>query len=206
MSLRDVLLSWSEARGNLPTVLPAISRNDLSALVFEMGWTSGAEIGVWKGAFSEQLCRNNPGLHLLCVDPWKSYPAWQDAKNKPVLADAERVMEEAYTKAVHKLRKRHCTIVRKFSVEAAAEVPDRSLDFVYLDGNHGYEAVIADLTAWSPKVKPGGAICGHDYIVSADKPGIHVVAAVQAFTRDRGIVSWFVLGADKSPSFIWEAA
>jgi predicted O-methyltransferase YrrM len=49
------------------------------------------------------------------------------------------------------------------SVSAARLFPDRSLDLVFIDGNHGYTAVRADLAAWRPKVRPGGLLCGHDY-------------------------------------------
>lgn len=205
MSVRDLLLQWSPAKGTQPTVLPAISRVALATLALEMGWTSGAEIGVWKGAFSAQLCQANPHLHLLCVDPWQSYAEWEDAKNKRG-EDGQRVMEQAYRKAIETLASCRCTIWRKFSVDAAADVDDQSLDFAYIDGNHGYVAVLADLEAWVPKVKRGGVIAGHDYGDFPDKPGIRVAEAVQAFTSDRGIDPWFVLGADKSPSFLWEVA
>jgi predicted O-methyltransferase YrrM len=40
---------------------------------------------------------------------------------------------------------------------------DRSLDFVYLDGSHTYEAVAEDIRCWHPKVKPGGMIGGDDF-------------------------------------------
>lgn len=34
---------------------------------------------------------------------------------------------------------------------------------VYIDADHNYEPVKADIRAWLPKVKPGGWITGHDY-------------------------------------------
>jgi cephalosporin hydroxylase len=83
-------------------------------------------------------------------------------------------------------------------------VPDRSLDFVYIDGNHGYEAVLDDLAAWSPKVRTGGFISGHDYRVNAAKPFIEVVEAVNDWTRMHAIEPWFTLARDKTPSFFWE--
>ena len=36
-------------------------------------------------------------------------------------------------------------------------------DFVFLDADHSYNGAYRDLMAWSPRVKPGGYICGHDY-------------------------------------------
>lgn len=35
-------------------------------------------------------------------------------------------------------------------------------DVVFIDGDHRYDAVAADIAAWLPKVRPGGVLCGHD--------------------------------------------
>jgi predicted O-methyltransferase YrrM len=48
------------------------------------------------------------------------------------------------------------------------------LDMVFIDADHKYEIVIADIRAWLPKVKPGGILCGHDY----RRPGDDVNRAV----------------------------
>jgi hypothetical protein len=34
---------------------------------------------------------------------------------------------------------------------------------VFIDADHTYEAVKADIAAWLPKVKPDGILAGHDY-------------------------------------------
>lgn len=187
-----------------PMMLPRVGRRHLPRLVHDLGFTKGAEIGVWKGAYSASFCEMNPYVHMLCVDPWQSYPAWLDTKNSLPQPEAEALMDEAYQVAQARLRPLNTTIVRKFSVDAAAEVPDRSLDFVYIDANHVFDAVTSDLTAWLPKVRLGGFISGHDYRIFKNKPTIHVMAAVQAFTRQHYVDPWFVLAADRTPSFIWE--
>jgi hypothetical protein len=55
-------------------------------------------------------------------------------------------------------------MIRAKSEIAADIFPDNSLDFVYIDANHAYQYVVQDIQLWYPKVKPGGYICGHDYI------------------------------------------
>jgi hypothetical protein len=55
-------------------------------------------------------------------------------------------------------------IMRDFSVNAAKSFEDGSLDWVYLDGNHHYEAVKEDMEAWWPKIRTGGVLSGHDWI------------------------------------------
>lgn len=49
------------------------------------------------------------------------------------------------------------------SVATASQFADHSLDFVFIDGDHSYESVRDDISAWLPKVKSGGLLAGHDY-------------------------------------------
>jgi predicted O-methyltransferase YrrM len=48
------------------------------------------------------------------------------------------------------------------SLAVAKTIPDRSLDFVFIDAEHTTEAVLSDVQAWRDKVRPGGLILGHD--------------------------------------------
>lgn len=49
------------------------------------------------------------------------------------------------------------------STNAARFFDDESVWFVFIDANHSYESVKADIEAWIPKVKRGGVIAGDDY-------------------------------------------
>lgn len=186
----------------VPVGLP-IGRTALAKVFKDLRFTRGAEIGVWKGAFSACLLEGNPRLRMLCVDPWTSYPAWLDTKNSLPAEEAERFMAEALAIALARLGPLNATVVRKFSTDAALEVEDGSLDFVYIDGNHVEAAVREDLEAWTPKVRKGGIVAGHDYRVFSNKPTIHVVEAVRAWTTERGIAPWYITAGDKTPSFLW---
>lgn len=189
--------------GSQPTRLPQMGRAHLPGLCRDAGFTRGAEVGVWKGAFSATFCEANPQMHMLCVDPWVSYPAWQDTKNALAPPAQERLMDGAYRTAMERLRSLNVTIMRAFSADAASQVQNRSLDFVFIDGNHVYDAVREDLTCWAPKVRPGGFLAGHDFRVFARKPFVQVVLAVTDYTAAHQIDPWFVLAADRTPSFLW---
>lgn len=175
-------------------------RQDLAALFAALGFTRGAEIGVWAGAYAETLCQANPRLRLIGVDAWAAYDGYDDPKNH-----AAR-LEAAYRDARTRLRPYHCDLRRMTSLAAAQTVPDGSLDFVYLDGNHGTAHVLSDLAAWTPKVRSGGIVSGHDYEVQKIHAHLHVREAVDTFTATRGIAPVYVLArAEKKtpPSFLW---
>lgn len=55
------------------------------------------------------------------------------------------------------------TIHQGDSTEMAARYADASLDFVFIDASHVYEAVQRDIAAWRSKVRPGGILAGHDF-------------------------------------------
>ena len=40
---------------------------------------------------------------------------------------------------------------------------DSSIDFIYIDGCHTYDAVLQDLKNYYSKIKYGGLVCGHDF-------------------------------------------
>jgi predicted O-methyltransferase YrrM len=57
------------------------------------------------------------------------------------------------------------------SLLAARAFSPHSVDFVFIDAGHTYEAVKADVAAWYPIVKPGGILAGHDYS-NPEFPGV----------------------------------
>jgi len=56
------------------------------------------------------------------------------------------------------------------SLEAVKSFGDESVGFIFIDADHSYEAVKADIQAWLPKLKKDCIMCGHDY--SKKFPGL----------------------------------
>ncbi len=75
-------------------------------------------------------------------------------------------------------------IMHMDSLNAVTRVADESLDFAFIDADHTYKAVKADIHAWWPKIQPDGILCGHDYGYKKDRRGIWGVSkAVNEFAE-----------------------
>jgi hypothetical protein len=150
----------------------------------------GAEIGVWRGDFSDILLKQLEPKQLYLVDPW---PAPNVAGMYPHDSVADIDAAEAVYRAVASrfADEPRVSIVRATSRDGAASVPDRSLDWAYIDGLHYYEDVRDDLEAWAPKLKPGGVLCGDDYFWRDDKGKFSVKRAVDEWIARQRSSEWF---------------
>ena len=129
------------------------SRKKLVNYFAEHGFRNGAEIGVSTGLFSCYMLRTIPELNLLSIDSWPDDAGYRRDTKKDKETAIRRLSE--YPK---------CNVIEQTSMMAACDVPEGSLDFVYIDGDHSFDAVICDLVEWTKRVKPGGIVSGHDYI------------------------------------------
>lgn len=53
--------------------------------------------------------------------------------------------------------------IKLTSEKASNFFRNKSIDFLYIDGEHRYQDIINDFLSWYPKVKDDGFIGGHDY-------------------------------------------
>jgi hypothetical protein len=120
----------------------------------------GVEVGAAFGNYSRIILSKWKGKRLFMVDPWKKQDPniYKEDTNKNT--DFERWYQQCQELAASDPR---ATLIRKLSVDASRDFSDGQFDFVYLDGNHSYSAVLDDMDAWWPKVKQGGMFCGHDF-------------------------------------------
>lgn len=160
--------------------------------------TVGAEVGVWKGSFSRQLMEQVKPTELHLVDIWSFRSDFESCIYGGVIAKGQEDMENIYRNVVAAFAEHpEVKIHRALSTEAAARIPDEHLDWVYIDGDHYYDGIKADLEAYYPKVKRGGIICGDDLKwtkpkLNGDKP---VERAVMELVRDKGIKRMRIFGS-----------
>lgn len=123
-----------------------------------------AEIGVWKGTFSQKILRRHPiKLHL--IDPWLYLPEFGNRsygqRGDNDQARMDRIYEDVQRRFHHD---QSVEIHRMTSEQAGPLFAGNYFDFIYIDGNHNYEFVKRDIELYLPKVKRGGLITGDDYI------------------------------------------
>lgn len=127
--------------------------------------SEGAEIGVWRGKFSQLLVDVSSPKRLHLVDPWVYQPSFP----MRVFGGKKGLQQDGMDAIYESVRRMFAgspevLLHRKMSSDALDGVKDDSLDWVYVDGNHHYEWVLADLRGWWKKVKPGGLLTGDDFM------------------------------------------
>lgn len=128
----------------------------MARLLTDRSLLHGAEIGVADGVFTRELIARVPHSTVMAVDPWRRCGTWKswdtDWQHEQVVALATA-------------NPGRVIVTRSTSAAAASWVEDHSLDWVFIDGDHRYEAVAEDIRLWTPKVRAGGIVAGHDRLM-----------------------------------------
>lgn len=128
-----------------------------------------AEVGVWKGDFSQRILHAVHPVELHLIDPWHAVQAegYEDAWYGGRLEQGQLEMDAVHEGVLDRFAAARAQgivhVHRLSSAEAAPRFADGHFDFVYIDGNHYEEYVRRDLAAWAPKLREGGIIGGDDY-------------------------------------------
>jgi hypothetical protein len=115
------------------------------------------EIGSWKGRSTLALACNTPGI-VYAVDTWKG----TEQQGDELAQHPEGWLLEEFKRNTAGLD--NIVICEGPSVEMAARYAGLEVDMLFIDGYHTYEGVRSDILAWRPMLRPGGILCGHDYI------------------------------------------
>ncbi len=129
-------------------------------LINELDFKKFVEIGICRCRNMSFILQNTNLSEYWAIDPWVVFDGcYGTFKGIP-----QENWDSWYAKACrHMLYYPQLRVIRATSILAANMFPNGYLDFVYIDGDHTYEAVKDDINAWLPKVRKGGIIGGHDY-------------------------------------------
>jgi hypothetical protein len=134
-------------------------RSELHLLLNDPKTAKIAEVGVAEGRFSLEIL--NWGIdHLYLVDIWETKNFFGDAASPQSWHDSN--YNEAKERVSNFSNK--VTFLKGLSSNMAKDIEEDSLDMVYLDACHTYEAVLEDLEVYLPKLKKGGIMAGHDFL------------------------------------------
>lgn len=150
----------------------------------------GAFLGRSTAFLATEIINSGKSIRLDVVDTFKGTSS-TTAVLRACMGPAEiETMRQQFEKNVAPVRKA-LSVHSCSSLQAAQLFEDDSVAFVFIDADHAYEAVRADICAWLPKIRAHGFIGGHDY--HRDWPG--VIRAVDEVFGDRKEirhVSWLV--------------
>jgi hypothetical protein len=138
-----------------------------------------AEVGVWEGNFSRRILDTCAPAELHLIDPWLYMPEFGNTgfgrkKN-------EFLMEEKYRAVAARFAEDpRVTIHRATSEAALSAMPDGSLDWAYIDGNHNEPFIGRDIDLCLAKVGPRGIVAGDDLHWQTETSGAPVKRAVEA--------------------------
>lgn len=124
----------------------------------------GVELGVWKGRVFKHLLKTCPDLHLIGVDLYAPQPENTGPEKWTPGENGHEWNHNAYYQDIMNniFLYGRGEFIRNYTVEASKQFEDESIDFVFIDADHSEEGVRNDIIAWTPKVKKGGFIFGHD--------------------------------------------
>jgi predicted O-methyltransferase YrrM len=142
-------LDWTSVRGLIPYI------NQLPDNVV------GVEIGTCRGESSTLILEQCVNVKkLYAVDPFMEYDDWAGKLNQDTMSKFEKIAHENLNKfddrsEIIKSRSDNISVLNRFE--------ENSLDFIFVDGDHSFDATLKDIVNWYPKLRSGGIFSGHDY-------------------------------------------
>jgi len=196
-----------------PGGLTELDYIDISKLIDEFQPQVIADVGCWTGTSTCIMARKDVVKKVYAVDWFKGLNEG-DMEFSGKFFDIKSILKEnlrvnGFDNKVE--------VIDNISVEAAKQFDDFSLDMVFIDANHAFEFVMADIQAWYGKVKQGGIISGHDFdrfiaglddgSIEEPNMGCHtgVIKAVQCFFRNQGNLVKKYSPHGKAFSSVWYA-
>lgn len=155
------------------------------------------EIGVYMGKSACCLASMRPDINFYLIDPLIPQCDYCHRFNHSFL-DPVKILDN-----IHKLIPK-CNFLRFFSGDIHSALKDNDFDAIFIDADHSYDSVKADITNYLPKLKKGGILAGHDYD-SVHFPGV-IQAVDEHFGKDNIEVFHEVPGSSVSlcPVWVWK--
>jgi hypothetical protein len=122
-----------------------------------------AEIGVFKGMNARVMLNYSENIYLYLIDGYERVTLFTGGPIMPpeYINNIKKISNDVLQEFKGRFER-----VYKQSEVAVSDFPDEFFDYVYIDGEHLYDWVKRDIEMWYPKVKNGGMLAGHDYMMT----------------------------------------
>jgi hypothetical protein len=136
------------------------------------------EIGVRSSDFSKQILNIVKPLNLALIDPWIR---GEEPSNLPPTHSDDAVLQNVCQNFASEINNGQITIIRETSKTGLSRYSDGTIDFAYIDGDHTYEGVKADLENIFPKITVNGIVAFDGYFFQNEFSDIGVLQAIHEF-------------------------
>lgn len=129
------------------------------------------EVGSWMGASTCFLAGGlkGPAAKIFAVDNFRGLStcgedaAWYGRHFRQLGADSTLEIFRANFAALGFAPRSEPVVSDSLAAARTLAAKQGSIDLIFIDGDHSYEACKADITAWAPFVKRGGVMAFHDF-------------------------------------------
>ena len=142
------------------------------------------EIGAYSGEGTVVLAKYF--IEVLAIDPWLN---GYDINDRASQQCPMKFVFDAFQERTKGLS--NVMFSRGKSLDALEFVEDESCDLIYIDGDHRYEGVLADIKGWRNKLKDGGIMAGHDWSWESVKKALREEIGNKDYTLFNGD-SWAI--------------
>jgi len=161
-----------------------------SKIINDNNYKIVAEVGIGYGTHAKEILKNTSVETLYLVDPMVYYP--NDGFATDIMNQTPEIpgnnfneMHDLINKELSPWSSRYTWYRMRSTDITNNEIPDESLDCIFVDGDHSYNAVRDDLRFWWKKIRPGGKMLGDDYWIA------DVAKAVNEFANEIGQTTVF---------------
>lgn len=146
----------------------------LAFLIQNMGLEIGCEIGVSSGLHLQRTLMQTTVEKVYAIDPYRPTDLLSQDQQETLFLLAQEWLHPC---------KHQIEFVRQSSQEAAEQVADQSLDFVFIHGLHIKDPITIELARWLPKVRSDGLIAGY----AKTALGPFIAPEVQTFFKEKNL-------------------
>lgn len=125
------------------------------------------ELGAYKGKSTSfivtEILNRKRNINFYTIDTFGGVSEISDEKE--IIAYSKVNISNIYEDFLNSTNhlKDNFEVIVSTSDKAASNFEDNTVDAIFIDAGHSFEAVLADIQAWYPKMKNGSIMSGHDY-------------------------------------------